>query len=326
MATVTVKFVEFWPTFDVEHNPITQALRVKHDVTVLPSEGGEVPDVLFYSRCGHGEHLRYGDCIKVYYTGENDCPNFNEADYALSFQTLEFGDRHMRLPLYLFYEYDWLGTVPKMTDTEALGRGFCSVVMRNSSNCHPQRLAIIDAMESYRPLAYGGPYRNNTGGPVDEKIPFIAGYKFNLALENSVVDGYVTEKIVEPLAAGTVPIYWGSEAVKSDFNPESFIFAGDYNTMDGLIEAVRRIDTDNTAYLAMLRAPRFKADSKVDFLGRLADFLDRIVTTRKRYMTPYGEIATLRRRSFLSAEISARPRLNSMLARVFDIEKKLRRQ
>ena len=302
---VKIKFVDFWPSFDCENNKFADALRLRHDVEVLPRDGDDVPDILFYSRCGCGEHLKY-DCVKVYFTGENDFPDFNECDYALLFYNCVLGDRHMRYPLYMLYETGGALSPPALSDKEALGRGFCSVVMRNSSNCDPMRLRIIDAVESYRPLAYGGPYRNNTGGPVAEKIPFIGGYKFNLALENSMVNGYVTEKLLEPLAAATVPVYWGSRQACRDFNPDAFINVGDYDSTDSLVEAIRRIDNDDEEYLRILRAPNFKDQEPVDFDSRLADFLDNIVCGMKRYRVRFGEMAVLHERRCVTVPLTGK--------------------
>jgi len=43
-------------------------------------------------------------------------------------------------------------------------------------------------------------------------------------MENNVEPGYVTEKIVQALASGAVPIYYGhSESVKALFNVSSFL-------------------------------------------------------------------------------------------------------
>lgn len=312
---VTVKFVDFWPTFDVEHNKFVDALRSKYLVTVLPTDGDEVPDLLFYSRCGNGRHLSY-DCIRIYFTGENDCPDFNECDYALSFYPLTLGDRHLRYPLYMLYEYDRLGTPETVSDSDALGRGFCSLLMRNATNCDPRRLEIIDCMELYRPLAYGGPFRNNAGGCVEEKIPFISRFKFNLALENSLVEGYVTEKILEPLVASTVPIYWGDDTVKKDFNPEAFINSGDYDTPESLTEAVRQIDNDPGAYLRMLRAPKLIKGHAPDFDGMLADFLCHIAATRRKYLVRYGEQNVLHRRARTVSMIRKSPLLMRVLGRL----------
>lgn len=101
---ITIKFVDFWSAFDIYDNKFVKALSAKHNVTVLPKESRENPDLLFFSRSGNAEHLKYGNCIKIYFTGENNVPDFNECDYALSFHHINFGARHLRYPLYMLYE------------------------------------------------------------------------------------------------------------------------------------------------------------------------------------------------------------------------------
>ncbi|MDE6137739.1 MAG: hypothetical protein K2F97_09725 [Muribaculaceae bacterium] len=286
--TITVKFVDFWPTFDEYDNKFLAAMQAGADVAVLPSSSAEEPDILFYSRCGL-RHLDYQKSVKVYFTGENDVPDFNECDYALSFHHLEFGDRHLRYPLYMLYEYDELTSAPRV-GAEAAGRPFCSFLMRNSANCDPMRIEIVDAVEDmFGPIAYGGPWRNNTGGPVGEKIPFIARYKFNLALENTRLQGYVTEKILEPFVAGTVPLYWGPDDVVDDFNPEAFLRVGDYHAIGGFLDALSALNRDDRAYMKMLMAPKLNADRHVDFDARLADFLGAVVSAPRKRTVAYGE-------------------------------------
>ncbi|MBD5354212.1 MAG: glycosyltransferase [Bacteroides sp.] len=304
--SVTVKFVDFWKDFQPDNNKFVSALRAHHDVTVLPADSPATPDILFFSRDDSMHHLDYDGCVKIYFTGENDVPDFNECDYAISFHHLNFGERHLRYPLYMLYQFDEAVRIPALTVGEATGREFCSLLMRNDYNCDPRRLRIIDAVDAYRPLAYGGPFRNNIGGCVAEKIPFIRNYKFNLALENSSVEGYVTEKIVEPFAAATIPIYWGAPDIAKDFNPQAFINVDDYDSMDAFIAALSHLDNDTEAYMEMLTAPRLTADIATDFDSHLIDFLDNIVATRRRYTTSYGEAGRYHRRSLLM-----RPFVNS---------------
>lgn len=286
---IAIKFVDFWPTFDHHNNNFVEALRTKFNVRVIDARSDEIPDLLFYSRCGTKEHYNYKDCVKIYYTGENDVPNFNECDYAISFYNIDFGKRHLRYPLYKLYEFDMLQNPVLITDEEAVKRPFCSVLLRNTNNCDPKRLEIIDAVDSYKPLAYGGPYRNNVGGSVEEKIPFISGYKFNLALENSIADGYVTEKIVEPMAASTVPVYWGCPTACKDFNPEAFINVNDFSTLDSFVKYLKKVDNDPDLYLKILRSPKLNKDTSPDFDSQLADFLCDIAEGKKKHVIPYGE-------------------------------------
>lgn len=288
---IVVKFLDFWESFNPEDNKFVNLLRKHFSVKVL-ADDIETPDILFYSRCGRHAHLKY-DCLKVYYTGENDFPDFNEADYAISFYPATCGGRNLRYPLYLFYELEIPDNAPVPGSAESLRRDFCSMVVSNTAMCDPKRIRIADWVEEYKPIAYGGKFRNNTGGPVADKMKFISGFKFNLALENSDVEGYVTEKILEPLAARTVPIYWGTDYVKKDFNPEAFINVNDFYTKESLIAEIKRVDSDPAAYNKML-----SANNHIEILTRRYDeelerFLYEMARDLKRHTVRYGEMGAM---------------------------------
>lgn len=291
---MTIKFVDFSPGFNRKDNKLIQALRTRHDVTVLDSKSAEVPDLLFYSYFG-AEHLRY-NCLKIYFTGENDVPDFNECDYAVSHYSYDVGGRNLRYPHFMLYEMEEALNRKPLSEDEALNRGFCTCVQRNFQTCHPMRIKIIDAVDKFKPLAYGGPWRNNVGAPVEDKIKFISDYKFNLALENSILPGYVTEKILEPLAARTVPIYWGDKQALQDFNPEAFIYANDFPNMESLISEIQRIDNDKDAYMHMVNAPVLRPGQEMNFDEQLADFLCRIASNPIRQVSPYAAQGALHRR------------------------------
>ncbi|MDE7475751.1 MAG: glycosyltransferase, partial [Duncaniella sp.] len=120
--SVTVKFVDFWKDFQPDNNKFVSALRAHHDVTVLPADSPATPDILFFSRDDSMHHLDYDGCVKIYFTGENDVPDFNECDYAISFHHLNFGERHLRYPLYMLYQFDEAVRIPALTVGEATGR------------------------------------------------------------------------------------------------------------------------------------------------------------------------------------------------------------
>lgn len=72
--------------------------------------------------------------------------------------------------------------------------------------------------------SYGRHFHNRTmTGPDlgrETKLETIARHSFCLALENSVEPDYVTEKIFDAFAAGTVPVYFGAPNV-ADYAPEN---------------------------------------------------------------------------------------------------------
>ena len=48
-------------------------------------------------------------------------------------------------------------------------------------------------------------------------------YKFSIGMENSEADGYASEKILDSLWAGTIPIYYGDYMVDEYINPKTYI-------------------------------------------------------------------------------------------------------
>lgn len=180
-------------------------------------EDEKAPDYVFYS-VFETAHINY-DCVRIFVTGENVRADFNFADYGITFDYLIFEDRHLRYPFYLesegfksCVEAQNSNLVENAGAKNALNRGFCSFVVSNGK-ADPRRDEVFERLSAYKFVASGGKYRNNVGGRVGDKRAFLAGYKFNIAFENSQTSGYVTEKIFDAKAAGSVPIYFGCPKV-----------------------------------------------------------------------------------------------------------------
>jgi hypothetical protein len=75
-------------------------------------------------------------------------------------------------------------------------------------------------------------------------------YKFHLALENSICDDYVTEKLYFALARGQVPIYLGAPNIL-DFAParDSFINVLDFPSAEALTQHLIALDLDDNLYM-----------------------------------------------------------------------------
>ena len=220
-------------------------------------EISENPDYILHFAHNGDSYLRC-DGIRISWTGEDESPDFNLVDYAIGFDYIEFGDRYYRHPLYLSYNQDWeLGKIKhkKFKDINAENRKFCSFVYSNNKadSC---RKDFFQRLSRYKKVDSGGRYLNNIGGkPVKDKLDFQKKYKFSIAFENASSPGYVTEKLVQSFAAGTIPIYWGDPMVAREFNTKAFINCNDYNSFDEVIERVRQIDEDDKLYLQYLSEP-----------------------------------------------------------------------
>lgn len=287
MKKIRIGFCDWWDGFDCNHNFIIDALSRNFDVTIDNIN----PQYLFCSCMGY-EHHRFGNkCIKIFYSGENVSADFNTYDYAITSDYLEFGDRHFRYPQY-FMHVPNLNRKP-ISDADALNRKFCNFVYSNSLDSNNARKDFFHILSKYKKVDSGGRMLNNIGGPVKDKQEFIAKYKFTIAFENSIKEGYTTEKLLEPLLANTVPIYYGSPRAIEEFNPKGIIFADRFESLQQLADEVKRIDNDDEAYLGMLNQPIFAVDNYPDIMKqKLEDFLSAIVNqpldkARRRTLNGY---------------------------------------
>ncbi|WRE21615.1 fucosyltransferase [Helicobacter pylori] len=269
----------------------------------LHQNPNEFSDLVFSNPLGSSRKiLSYQNAKRVFYTGENEVPNFNLFDYAIGFDELDFNDRYLRMPLYydhLHYEAELVNDTtspyklqpdslyalkkpshcfeknhPNLcalinNEIDPLKRGFASFVASNANA--PKRNAFYDALNSIEPVTGGGSVRNTLGYKVGNKSEFLSQYKFNLCFENSQGYGYVTEKILDAYFSHTIPIYWGSPSVAKDFNPKSFVNVHDFNNFDEAIDYIRYLHTHPNAYLDMLyENPLNTIDGKAYFYQNLS--------------------------------------------------------
>ena len=88
MKIVKIKFVDFWEHWNQEDNFIVNTLKKFFKV-----EFSENPDYVFYSNFSKRlDHMKYKNAVKIFYTQENLCPDFNFADYGIGFEELTYGD------------------------------------------------------------------------------------------------------------------------------------------------------------------------------------------------------------------------------------------
>ena len=179
MKAVRLKYVDFWPDFDINMDLLFQTLKKKNYQVEL----SEKPDYVIYSTFGN-KHLDY-DCIRIFYTGEEQSPDFNICDYAMGFDYITFGDRYFRLPLMYqpIYERSYNQMVHRQGSEGSLYRKFCSFVYSNPQ-ADPIRGYFFNKLSEYKKVDSGGRYKNNIGRTVTDKIVFESEYKFSIAFEN----------------------------------------------------------------------------------------------------------------------------------------------
>lgn len=255
MKTVRVHFTDYYGT-PPENIWAYRLLKRHYDVVIDPKN----PEYIIDGGLGT-DYLDYPNAVRIVIVGESYVPDFNQFDYAVGFDDLTFGDRYLRLPLFAFYsQFRDLCSQPSPSPSALASlaqRAFCSFVVSNDDG-DPTRLEFFRRLSKYKPVASGGKLFNNVGGRVPDKNAFIARYKFNIAFENSTVPGYTTEKVMEPLAVRSVPIYYGNPRIDADFDPACMVRLASRDDMERAVEEIIELDRDDDAYLAKLSAPTFR--------------------------------------------------------------------
>jgi hypothetical protein len=288
---VQVDFCDFGRNFDKNDNFWMRLLRERFDVRLC-----DCADFVICSEFGHVHRLHTG--VRIFVTGESTMPDWTRFDYAFTSHLLE-DPRHLRLPFYVQYADPSVLTSKRPEDAEQILAGktrFCSFIVSNHNpRKNSNRVDFFHRLSRYKRVDSGGRLLNNIGGPIQGwsagKIEFLRSCKFNIAFENLSQPGYTTEKILEPMIARCLPVYWGNPQVGEEFNPRSFLNRHDFPDDEALVERIIELDRDDAKYLEYVRQPYFHNNQPNELFRRerLLDQFERI------FFTPIRPVAQRRR-------------------------------
>lgn len=138
--------------------------------------------------------------------------------------------------------------VVPFTDRKLMG-----AFVGNKSSAHPaelygERRAVIDYMEATAPEDFDFFGRGWSGeqicwrGVANDKHRASGNYRFVLCYENSRgTAGYISEKILDCLVAGAVPVYWGAPDIGRVVDPDAFVDREKFASTADLIRYLRGV-------------------------------------------------------------------------------------
>jgi hypothetical protein len=282
--SLTVDFVDFWPNFVKTDNYFYHLLSQEFNVIITD----KTPDLLFHSvdYFRENNHLKYnnGKTKKIFYTGENQPADYNQTHFSFTFENNN-DKRNYRLPLWALHlnwfnvphddnrDQSYLHSIDKFLEKDKSNiihkKLFCSFIATQPKG---KRVEFVPKLMNKKIIHCGGGLYNNISQLIEgrgdqiNKINFLNGFKFNISFENTSNNGYVTEKIIQPMFTNTIPIYWGAPDVVDDFNETSFINANKFNNDDELINYILKIDDNKELYHDMLNQPWFKDNNIPEFV------------------------------------------------------------
>lgn len=206
------------------------------------------------------------------FIGENIRPSFINYNHALSFDYDTYGGRNCRLPLW-YARLAWDGFVQKprhdnhhnhgyeqLIDIKSLMRPrkldmagkdkFCALIANNPEGL---RINLFHSISKYKQV---DGYGNMFGNPLRKsKLDILPEYKFCLCPENSIYDGYVTEKLIDAYAGGCVPIYSGDVAVEVEFNYKAYLNYQNTKNMERFVGHIKSFDESLEHYKDKYQQP-----------------------------------------------------------------------
>ena len=228
-------------------------------------------------------HLRFNKAIRIFFTGENlqhsIVPNrtqwygdhrLKDVDLALGFEHKQESN-YIRFPQWIWHR-DFISPkatlediIQKISNINKLETRLNSnrtrfIAQISSHDLGGIRMSLIDLLDPIGQIDCAGEFNRNTNELQtvyhDIKEEFLTNYRFCICPENSLGDGYITEKVFESIASGCIPIYWGACLEEGILNPKA-ILRYEKGKEKELFEQVQRLWTDENAYREFAMQPPF---------------------------------------------------------------------
>ena len=145
---------------------------------------------------------------------------------------------------YLYYPHGrcWIHNYDGIDDKTK----FCSIFASDKAMTlgHRLRHMIVDSYKTSGKMDCYGKYAENV---LEKKEDGLNPYYFSVTIENAIVKGYWTEKLLDAFATKTIPIYYGDKfSVNKFFNEDGILY---FNTIEELDDIMEKIQgDDNGAY------------------------------------------------------------------------------
>ena len=204
---------------------------------------------------------------KINFIGEPALPQYEK--YNLVLTSVNNITNIVDLPLSVAYIHcnNFLPKLLNRSKIDIVPQNFCSFIVSNPKCIIRNKL--FEKLNNYKKVNSMGGYANNVGGVIrypywsQEYFNVIGSHKFMICCENTKMETYSTEKIVNPYLARTIPIYWGSHNIKNIFNPESMLFLEDETeeAFENLIQKIIELDNDDQKYVEFINRPIFTGEN-----------------------------------------------------------------
>jgi len=186
----------------------------------------------------------------VFYSGEGYGHPLLDTSYTIVLGSKPCGRNYV--PCFQYVAYDFCSPAVYPTNIKTVPpKGVCAIISNGNHHDNKRMELISNLQKAGIHVDMAGRLNNNVGFTVPGQyyespiIEFQKQYRLVLAFENAKMDNYITEKIVNPFRAGTIPVYYGSDKIGDHFNKSRFVLADD-------IDTIKRLLVDDDYYLSVV--------------------------------------------------------------------------
>lgn len=224
--SISIGFIDWYTSFPEHIDFFTDIFkRAGLTVSVVDAEEADMLVAGCYGNRIVDDPVLSRDKLVIFVTGENISPSYNIHDFSLSTRVNAFCGKNARLPQW-FSELalrggqiifrDYKKQCFKSLPTRDL---FVTAIYNNST---PEREEALSGLRN----AFGPEkihvFGSQRTGPVN-KLEILSRSVINLCFENSLGNGYVTEKLLHAKMMGCKALYWGDMHYSVDFSkPDIF--------------------------------------------------------------------------------------------------------
>ena len=250
-------------------------------------ELSDEPQFLICSHFGD-EHKRYSKCKKLFWETEPRVVDWKNYDFGIGYHYYDGNPDFLHYSTMKAHK-EVIQHRERFQDKALAARKFCNFIYSNETYGEGAllRKQFCIELSKYKHIDCPGNVLNNMYNAIGgryartvyaDKCEFIKNYKFTIAFENNMIDGYTTEKLWQPLAMGSIPIYWGNPRITEEIESEAIINCNEFdNDFQAVIERVKEIDRDDEYYMYMLSKVPLKSSYKDATDEEILAFLERML-------------------------------------------------
>ena len=280
MKNIRIKFCDFYDGFDYQEFFLFKLLSEKYQVDVVHDN----PEYVFYSAFGKS-FSEHKNAVLFFVGVEHYFPNILYADYTITATPVKnksgndaFNRSHFRISNFIHYPH-----MKSFIEKQSLAKDllpffstekteFCNFIYGNKNA--RVRKSFFKKLSQYKTVdSLGRTWKNKKIEDIvdipngihwkEEKLYMLMKYRFTIAMENGLRPYSFSEKVIQALQVGSIPIYWGDNSIYDYVNPNAIIDIRKYNTIDEVIEYIKFLEENPDVLQEIRDEPAFLEGSEI---------------------------------------------------------------